>query len=603
MALPLIVDFEETLFRVFGFSGFRKGQKDIIEAIVVHRKDVCCIMATGHGKSVCFQLPAILMKKPSIIISPLLSLMTDQQINLEKNGIRACCYSSSLSNTSSLRDEILANQYQVIYITPETMVTSTDFFMKLNDLYGLSVIAIDEAHCISSWGNSFRPSYLKLSNLKAIFPRIPILALTGTATKHVESDILRLLNLNQPLRIRTSADRPNLSYWVRNKTNPLDDLLPLLSSTESTIIYCPTRADTEKLTQLLTPYLSIQAYHAGLSSQVRNEIHHQFTQNKLSCIVATICFGMGIDKADIRKVIHYGCPKDLESYVQETGRAGRDGLFSECYVFFNQADFATNRYFLKDINDPSLRSHCETMIHAIEKFLYLITCRRQFILSYFGEELSTSNSRCCDNCLQEKSHSETNIGPDVLNFLSLLSTYNDKFGKLMHINIIRGSNTKKLFNCHRQSPYYGIGKIRSLEWWKTTVQYLINSDLISEKSLPGGYGSVIGLSPLGRAWLIDNTRNPIFILTTTCPTPFLQTSGSSSLSVSNSSGLSSGSSSRLSSGFSSGLSSGSSSRLSSGSSSGLNSGPFFWTLFWTLFWIFIWTLLWIVFWIIFRIIF
>ena len=306
---------EQYLFETFGFNSFRGSQKVIIEAIAYQKIDVCCIMATGHGKSMCYQLPALITGQPSIIISPLLSLMEDQSTNLAKVGVKACCYNSSLKDKTKAYDDILAGEYQIIYITPETVVNSQGLLTDLNEKIGISLIAIDEAHCVSLWGNSFRSSYLQLSCLKTWLPKVPILALTGTATPAVEKDIIKLLELHKPLQIRTGSDRPNLSYYVHQKSLPMTDLMSQLKTDgqinkDSVIIYCPTGKDTEQIASLLINQgISAKAYHAGLSPAVRNEIHHEFLDQTVTCMVATVSFGMGIDKPDIRKVIHYGCPK------------------------------------------------------------------------------------------------------------------------------------------------------------------------------------------------------------------------------------------------------------------------------------------------------
>lgn len=505
---------EQYLYESFGYETFRKGQKEIIETLIKERRDVCCVMATGQGKSVCYQLPAVVTGKVSVVVSPLLSLMEDQRVGLEKKGITACCFSSSLSNIQQMTQDIFKGQYKVIYITPEAINTNTSLLTLLDQYIGIGIIAIDEAHCISLWGNSFRPSYTELARVKMLLPHVPVLALTGTATPQVENDIIRLLHLNNPLRVRTSADRKNLSYYVHAKGDPADNLFPLLKQGESAIVYCPTRGDTEHIAQILDAKIASRAYHAGLSAGVRNDIHHAFLKQEITCIVATVCFGMGIDKPDIRKVIHYGCPKDMESYCQEVGRAGRDGLPSTCHVFFSPSDFATNRYFLRELSDPVIRGHRENMVHAIEKFLYLTTCRREFMLQYFGETVVTKPPLCCDNCVQPIKAKTVDIGPDVKMFLGLLRDHPNKFGRLIYIGIIRGSNNKKIPHYMKNSPWFGMGVYHSVEWWKTCVQYLINDKLIVELSKPGAYGYVIGLGEKGRDWLFSqNSSDPHFLVT------------------------------------------------------------------------------------------
>jgi len=503
----------ECLLKTFGFTSFRDQQQFIIETIVNQKRDICAVMPTGHGKSICYQLPPIMMEKTAIVISPLLSLMEDQQTNLLKVGIKSCCFNSNLADKSLTRSEILNGEYSIIYITPEMIIHSEDLLLQLDKRIGICLIAIDEAHCISSWGNSFRSSYLELSCLKKWFPAIPILALTGTATPKIQDDIIKLLGLNNVLKIRTSSDRPNLSYYIHHKTTIENDL-KIINKNESTIIYCPKRKTTEKLCEVLSKMdIPCKPYHAGMDADTRILIHHEFLENKITCIVATVAFGMGIDKPNIRKVIHYGCPKDIESYVQEIGRAGRDGEPSDCHVYFSQSDFAINRFFLQDIHDKKLRDYKEKMIHAIEKYLYITTCRRAYILEYFGETLGYQNNKCCDNCLSVATNITFNIGLDIKPYLELVKQFADSCGKLMFINVIRGANLAKMPNKLKTSKFYAVDKIHSIDWWKFVVQQLINDELFKERSIGAGYGTTISLSAMGTIWLKTNVTDPTYIIT------------------------------------------------------------------------------------------
>jgi len=504
--------YENRLYKAFGFRTFRNQQRTIIRSIVRDKKDICCIMATGQGKSLCYQLPAIITQKPSIVVSPLLSLMEDQCVNLEKFGIKACCYNSTVKDKSLLKIDILNGKYSVIYVTPEMAIGLQDLFQQLNTKIGISVIAIDEAHCVSLWGQSFRSAYLQLSCLKQWLPQIPILALTGTATKIVEKDMIDLLKLNKPLQIRSGSDRPNLSYYVHNKPQSIKDLVTHCGQ-KTTIIYCKRRSETEKIAEMLNANgIKCESYHAGMANEIRKEIHHDFLNNQITCIVATISFGLGIDKNDVRQIIHYGCPKDIESYYQETGRAGRDGLPSQCHVYYSQTDFAINRYFLKDIKDEKMKKHGQKMIHAIEKYLYATTCRRKFLLEYFDETLNNQNPFCCDNCIQPPQTIPVNVGQSVKDLLELIQIFSGKYGKLMFINAIRGANTQKMPNSFKQNKYYGVGHNQTLLWWKTCLQHLLNHDMITEKSLSSGYGSTIFVSQIGLNWLDLNQSDPVFII-------------------------------------------------------------------------------------------
>jgi Werner syndrome ATP-dependent helicase len=353
-----------------------------------------------------------------------------------------------------------------------------------------------------------------LSCFKKWLPKVPILALTGTATSTVENDIIQSLQLSDPLRIRTSSNRPNLSYHIHNKTNPVTDLRPMIGS-ESTIVYCPTRKDTERIAEILTRLgVKCEAYHAGLAPEVRNEIHLNFINNITTCIVATICFGMGIDKKDIRKVIHYGCPKDIESYCQETGRAGRDGALSQCHVFYAQADFIVNRSFLKDVTEPKMRKHKESMISAIEKYMYTTDCRRQALLDYFGETAPLTDLPCCDNCDHQKDIVTTNWGTPAKIFLELITSihgsYGYGYGKNKLINVLKGKGP--LLPHH---PQYGIDHdpVHTIAWWSHGIQHLLNAQLLGEQLMTNGRGSTIYITQQGRKWLSENqSETPTFLI-------------------------------------------------------------------------------------------
>ena len=530
----------EILNSVFHLKSFRNNQENIINSICFEKRDVCGIMATGYGKSVCYQLPPIILNKPSIVISPLISLMEDQRIKLSSLGIESICYNSDINMNSKLKpeiiDKILRNYYKVIYMTPE-MIT-TEFMLNilkiLNLTIGISVIAIDESHCVSTWGNSFRKSYLELHVLRTLFQNVPILALTGTATLKIRNDIINLLNLKDPLIINTGANRPNITYFVHQKEN-IKDFLSLIDNTFSSIVYCQKRETTEKICNILkTNDILCDTYHAGMSNIQRDIIHKKFITNELKCIVATIAFGMGIDKPDIRKVIHYGCPKDIESYVQETGRAGRDGLQSESHVFYAISDFAINRFFLKDIESREIRTYREESIQVIEKYLYITTCRRQYLINHFSdtkehtEHTEHTEHICCDNCCSNLSHlkthnnahkcvlKQTNIGKSVKLFLDFVSKFPNRFGKLMYINILMGLHVSKIPMYFKNSIYFNMSKSGdvSIDNWKLYVQHLLNDEFLTEKSVKDRYGTTISVTNKGIMWLKSNLNvdNPVFII-------------------------------------------------------------------------------------------
>jgi len=472
----------------FKLNQFKDKQEEIINSIVNDGRDVCAIMATGYGKSLCYQLPAVMTNKISLVVSPLISLMTDQKEKLNKLNITSCCYNSTCDDKLKLHQEIQNGNYSIIYITPESLVQQTNFLSQLS----IGLIAVDEAHCISTWGNSFRQSYLELGNIRNWYNG-PILAVTGTANSVVEKEIVSLLKLKNPLIIKTSSDRANLCYRVFSKSVDLN------INSDSTIVYCQTRKNAEDMTEkFVKQNIKAECYHAGMNLIDRTNVHTRFLKNETTCIVATVAFGMGIDKPDIRRVIHYGCPKDIESYIQEAGRAGRDGLPSECDVYFEPKDFVINRVFLEDITANVEYRH--TCVKQMEKYLYIPTCRRQFLVQYFGETLSNINPKCCDNCLNPQT--DQIISSSVLYpLMKLILDYSYKYGKGMFINIIRGANLAKISITIKKHQYFGSGKSESVHWWKQTVQQLIIQNYINEKVTSNKFRYTIGISPLGQQWM------------------------------------------------------------------------------------------------------
>ncbi len=502
----------ETLNKYFGYTSFKQGQEEIINN-VINKKNVVAIMSTGHGKSICYQLPPLITGKMTIVISPLISLMEDQYNSLEKRGIGCICYNSTIKDIN--RDDIIQNiideKYKLVYFSPEMITTETikNLLKTLNQSNKIGLIAIDEAHCVSLWGNSFRSSYLELSCLKQILKNVPILALTGSATNEVINDISKIIYHDDDVNIiKTSCNRPNLIYFVHEKTNPVDDLRNIIDKNESIIIYCPKRDTTTELCQIIQNMgFKCEAYHAGLKDSIRLEIQRKFMSDEIKCIVATIAFGMGIDKPDVRKVIHYGSPRDMESYVQETGRGGRDGNRSECHLYFSLSDFSTNRYFLKSIDNPLLRTYKEKSITTIEKYIYLTTCRRKYIYEYFSEKPVCLERECCDNCLF-KVNSNVDITDSVKIFFPFLRDFSHKYGKTMFINVIRGSLGKTIPQQLTNCKYYSRDRDNSLTYWKIIIQYLQNEGYIIEKILSSSYGSTIGITQKTQSWL----SNPYTIL-------------------------------------------------------------------------------------------
>lgn len=501
--------------QTFGIIELKNKQKEIIDAIINERRDICCILPTGYGKSLCYQLPPILLDRPALVISPLISLMEDQKSALLKKGITVCCYNSTVTKKNVLKDDILLNKYKIIYITPEQIVKSRLMLEMLHEDVGLSLIAVDEAHCVSMWGHTFRTQYRELSAIKEWFPNVPIIALTGTATDKVEIDICNLLNLKNPLIVKSSFDRPNLYLKCHQKTTLHKDLLPLFNKDDktSTIIYCITRNETESIAQLLTLHNIIsKPYHAGMNDRERTEIHHGFLNNEIQCIVATNSFGMGIDKHDIRKIIHYGSPKDIESYYQEIGRGSRDGLKCECVAFFSRNDFNIQRHFIEEITNIKYRQSMYEKLRNVEKYMYSITCRRKIILEYFLEVYNDTNDMCCDNCVKESNINEQTIYDDLNDdaklLLNTINEFDGKFGINTMINIIKGSKSKTLpFYCLR-SPFYG-KSTKTCEWWKNFSQTVINKGFVYEKKIDeikNKYCCVVCISAQGKEYLKNSEQ-------------------------------------------------------------------------------------------------
>jgi Werner syndrome ATP-dependent helicase len=504
---------------VYSYDNFRSNQYEIINR-VVNQEDVCAVMPTGHGKSICFQIPALYLDKPSIVVSPLISLMEDQQINLKKVGIDSCCYNSTVNGIAKkmLRSEILSNKYKIIYITPEMITKCSDLISQLQESCGISLFAIDEAHCISSFGCDFRESYRELNCLKTLYPDIPILAVTATATESVIKDICKVLCLNEPNIIKSSFDRPNLSLNVSLKSsNIVNDLLPLLKKyhDKSIIIFCITRKETESVAQLLKSEISTikcESYHAGMSTDDRNKIHHKFISGKINCIVATIAFGMGIDKKDVRLVIHYGCPKNIEAYYQEIGRAGRDGNASECCLFYTPRDFKLHRFLIDKMDNDKFKDSRLKLLIDIEKFITSNECRRKNILKYFGDVYDKDNCKNCDNCIRKSENKFTNIDismPTLL-LINCIITLGGYFGSMVTIGVLRGSNNKKIPFKYKKSSIFGKGSKYPDAWWKCIINILIQKEYIREvtikdSNVPFGV-SRLNYTNKGMSWYQSNNH-------------------------------------------------------------------------------------------------
>lgn len=391
---------QNTLKKYFGYEHFRPLQKEIIER-VLDGKDCAVLMPTGGGKSLCFQLPAIMMDGMAVVISPLISLMKDQVDALQANGVTADVINSSISSAeiSDVIRRAHAGELKILYIAPERLAVPgfLAFLHRLN----INLIAIDEAHCISEWGHDFRPDYRNLKMLRGEFPEVPIIALTATATEKVREDIVKQLELKDPKVFISSFNRANLSYEVLPKKDSFRTILSLLNGYrgESAIIYCFSRKDTEKIVDDLNKRgFKAAAYHAGLPAEKRKQNQERFIRDEVNIMVATIAFGMGIDKPDVRLVVHHSLPKSIEGYYQETGRAGRDGLPSRCVLLFSYSDKFKHDYFIRGMADGIEQQKAAEKLEQVIAYGNINECRRRFLLRYFNEDYRETNCGNCDAC-------------------------------------------------------------------------------------------------------------------------------------------------------------------------------------------------------------
>uniref|UniRef100_A0A8C3LTZ3 ATP-dependent DNA helicase n=1 Tax=Chrysolophus pictus TaxID=9089 RepID=A0A8C3LTZ3_CHRPC len=510
----------------------QRVQWKVIHSVLEDKRDNLVVMATGYGKSLCYQFPPVYTGGTGIVICPLISLMEDQVLQLTMSGISSCLLGSAQSK--DVKDSIKAGLYRVIYMTPEFCSGNLELLQDIDQTIGIALIAIDEAHCISEWGHDFRNSFRKLNSLKKALPSVPIVALTATASPSIREDIVNCLNLKNPQITCTSFDRPNLYLEVgRQSGNILRDLKQFLirkgSSTYEfegpTIVYCPSRKATEQVVFELNKLgVTCGAYHAGMGIQKRRDTHHQFMRDEIQCVVATVAFGMGINKADIRMVIHYGAPKEMESYYQEIGRAGRDGLPASCHVLWTAADLVLNRRLLNEIYNEKFRLYKLKMLEKMEKYLSSNSCRRKIILSHFEDKQLRKVSsgimgteECCDNCrtscLATSSDSERGLqdfGKQAYQLLSAVSALEEKFGTRVPILFLRGSNSQRLPDRFRKHPLYGSGKDWTENWWKSLSQQLILEGFLREVSGRSKFATTCGLTQKGRNWLLKagSVSNP-----------------------------------------------------------------------------------------------
>ena len=463
------------LQHTFGYPAFRHNQQEIIEQ-VLSGKNAVVLMPTGGGKSLCYQVPALCLPGITIVVSPLIALMKDQVDALKVNGIAAEFLNSSQSydEQNFIIGKLQRNELKLLYVAPERLLGSEAQFINFLKNIQVSLFAIDEAHCISQWGHDFRPEYLILGQLKKQFPQIPVIALTATADDLTKKDIIEKLELKEYKVFENSFNRPNIYYYVKPKSNYYKDLLKYLNDhkNDSGIIYCLSRAGTESLAQKLQDDgFNAEAYHAGLERNTKEDRQNKFLRDDIKIIVATIAFGMGIDKSNVRFVVHADLPKNIEGYYQETGRAGRDGLHSEAILFYSAGDVMKLKRFAEVEGNTAQTKVMLQKLDKMAKFCETRTCRRKYLLNYFGET-APDNCNSCDTCLTKSPKEEATIIAQKI--LSTVMRTGQSFGMHYIADILRGSNDQKIKEHHKTLSVYGIGKELPKEEWLYYTRELVN---------------------------------------------------------------------------------------------------------------------------------
>ncbi len=469
-----IIRAKEILKHQFGYDSFRMNQQQAIET-VLQKKDCVVLMPTGGGKSLCFQIPALIVEGLTVVISPLISLMKDQVDALKSNGVQAAFLNStqSASQQSEIFDAIAKGKLKLLYVAPERLLKSGDQFITYLKTLNVSLFAIDEAHCISSWGHDFRPEYMQLAKLKVHFPKVPVIALTATADKLVRKDIMEKLELHHPTLFVSSFNRPNIFYSVEPKRNSYEQLLAYLTKhkNESGVIYCLSRSSVENLAEdLKQDGYNALPYHAGLEKNVRDKHQELFLKDEVKIIVATIAFGMGIDKSNVRFVVHMDLPKNVESYYQETGRAGRDGLQSEALLFFSWGDVVKMKKFAEVEKNERQTKIMLKKLNQMGEFGDLKTCRRKFLLNYFSEE-TKEICGSCDNCNTKYERFDGTILAQKV--LSAVKRLDQRWGTTYVVDFLRGSKSEKIREEHKQLKTYGVGADISKDNWFDYIKDLM----------------------------------------------------------------------------------------------------------------------------------
>ncbi|MDT8375786.1 MAG: DNA helicase RecQ [Mariprofundaceae bacterium] len=462
------------LRETFGYDSFLPNQQEIIADLIAGR-DSFVLMPTGGGKSLCYQIPALVRPGVAIVVSPLISLMKDQVDALKANGVSAEFYNSSLGSQAARQvlAKLHSDEIDLLYIAPERLM-SEEFLQRLAGI-DITLFAIDEAHCVSQWGHDFRPEYQRLGGLRAHFPRIPLIALTATADAQTRRDIVQVLGLQQARHHIASFDRPNIRYSVLEKHQPLKQLTTFMEKykSESGIVYALSRKRVEQVAEKLKLHgVKASAYHAGLPAAERVRVQDQFLRDEVHVVVATVAFGMGIDKPNVRFVVHYDLPKNIEGYYQETGRAGRDGLASEALLLSGAQDMVAARRMIEQSGNEKQKRIEIHKLNAMISFSEAITCRRRVLLNYFGEMMQEACGNC-DICLGPPESFDA--GEDARKALSCVYRLDQGFGMKYVIDVLRGAGNERIrARRHDQLSTYGIGAERSVEEWSAIFRQLIH---------------------------------------------------------------------------------------------------------------------------------
>ena len=467
-------DARKVLKKVFGYKDFRPVQGDVV-ATMLAGDNAFVLMPTGGGKSMCYQVPSIIRKGTGIVVSPLISLMKDQVDALHSCGVKAAFYNSSLK-VAEARDvltALAAGELDMLYVAPERLLTEA--FLKHLHGIDIALFAIDEAHCVSQWGHDFRPEYVKLGLLRELFPETPMLALTATADEHTREDIIRCLSLEGVKRFVSSFDRPNIRYLVAQKRQPARQILEFLSDwpDESGIVYCLSRKRVEEVAVHLQHHgIRAAAYHAGLPAKQREKVQDDFLCDRVRVIAATIAFGMGVDKSNVRFVVHHDIPKSIESYYQETGRGGRDGLESEALLLYGSGDISLVRKLIENVESQEQRRIEAHKLNSMVSFSEGLTCRRKVLLGYFGERLE-HNCGNCDICLDPP---ETFDGTEqAKSALTCVRELEGHFGIGYVVDVLRGANTSRIReHAHNKLASYGLGGDLSQDEWTSMLRQLVH---------------------------------------------------------------------------------------------------------------------------------